>query len=83
MIVHQTDMALTINGKSKNLTQNDFIKFGKSISLDERLIYMAMNSVLSKLDSMYSFIEASPLNKEEQSKLISFIKNRAENFKIK
>lgn len=83
MIVDQTDMALTINGKSRNLTQNDFVKFGKSISLDERLIYMAMNSVLSKLDNMYSFIETSPLNKEEQSKLISFIKNRTENFKIK
>jgi serine/threonine-protein kinase HipA len=80
MVVNQLEIALTINGKRKNITKNDFITFGKSISLDERLIKVSMNSILSKLDKMIDFINLTPLIKEEKERFINFLKERVRSF---
>ena len=80
MIVNQDEMALTINGKRKNVTKNDFYKFGENISLDKKMIDICFNSILSKIDLMVKFINNSPLNEKEQDRFIEFIKNRAKQF---
>ena len=79
MVAKQEEMALTINGKKKNITKNDFIKFGLNIGLNQKLIDMCFDSIISKLSEMFSFIKQSPLNEEEQYRFINFINSRNEN----
>ena len=80
LIVNQDEMALIINGKRKNITKNDFYKFGESISLDKKMINICLNSIVSKVDLMIDFIKKSPLNEKEQDRFIEFIKNRVKQF---
>ncbi len=80
MIVNQDEMALTINGKHKNVTKNDFYKFGENVSLDKKMIDICFNSIFSKIDLMVKFIKNSPLNEKEQDRFSEFIKNRVKQF---
>lgn len=79
MVVKQEEMALTINGKKKNITKNDFVKFGLNIGLNQKLIDMCFDSIIFKLSEMFSFIKQSPLDEEEQYRFIDFINTRYEN----
>ena len=80
MIVNQLDMALTINGKSRNITKNDFLKFAENINLDKRLAITAMNSIINKYNKMVELISSSTLNEKEQSKFINFIISQINKF---
>lgn len=80
MVVEQKDMALTINGKSQNLTKNDFLSFGSNMGLDRALSGKLLGDIASKTPVMFDFIRQSPLPDSSKEGLISLIKNRVEPF---
>ena len=78
MVFPQDEMALSLNGKKKNLTKNDFFKFGLYMGIDKKVILNINNSIYKKKDEMISFIDNSILNSEEKNKFKNFILNRVE-----
>ena len=76
MVFDQPEMALTINGKSQNLTINDFVKFGLYMDMEKRIIDEINNELLLKLDKMIEFINDSVLDEDNKVKFIDFINNR-------
>ena len=80
MVVGQTEMALTVNGKNQKLTKNDFISFGENIGLTKTLVIDLINAILERLDDMYSFIEQSPITQDKKEELIKLIQSRSAPF---
>ncbi len=70
-------MALSLNGKRKNLTKNDFINFASNISLSKGLALRLMIEINIKLNNCYeSFINNSLISNELRKKLSKFIDDR-------
>ena len=70
-------MALSLNGKRKNLTKNDFINFASNISLSNELALRLMIEINIKLNTCYeSFINNSLISNELRKKLSKFIDDR-------
>ncbi len=80
MVFKQEEMALTLNGKSKNLTKNDFLDFANNIEIEKRIALGIMNEIYSKYDSMIQFINKTDLELDEKNKFIDLIKNRINKF---
>ncbi len=76
MVFNQEEMALTINGKRKNLTNNDFFKFGIYMGIEKRILDDINNDLLSIKEKMFEFINETILEEENKEKFISFIKKR-------
>lgn len=76
MVFNQEEMALTINGKRKNLTKNDFFKFGIYMGIEKRILDDINNDLLSIKEKMFEFINETILDQENKEKFISFIKKR-------
>ncbi len=76
MVFNQTEMALTLNGKRKNLTKNDFIKFGLYMNIEKRIIDDVFHILVSKKDKMIDFINNSILDDENKEKFSKFIIER-------
>lgn len=76
MVFNQPEMALTINDKNKNLTINDFIKFGLYMDIEKRIINIINRELLSKKSKMIDFINNSILDDENKLKFIQFIEDR-------
>lgn len=72
----EEDLALTLNGKKKNITKNDFIEFGLNIGLNEKQITLIINNVISNADKMMSIICNSLLSKEQKFKYLKEISNK-------
>lgn len=49
ILVNQNEMALSLNGKRKKLTKNDFLNFAINISLDKELTLKLMKNINIKL----------------------------------
>ena len=76
MIFNQQEMALTINGKNKNLTKNDFYKFSQNIEIEKQFVDNIHNEILLSKTKMVNFINKTDLSDEEKNKFISFITNK-------
>ena len=77
VLVDQEEMALSLNGKRKNLTKNDFINFASNISLSKGLALRLMKEINIKLNNCYeSFINNSLISNELRKKLSKFIDDR-------
>ena len=76
MIFNQQEMALTINGKNKNLTKNDFYKFSQNIEIEKQFVDNIHNEILLSKTKMINFINKTDLSDEEKNKFISFITNK-------
>lgn len=70
------DFALTLNGKKKNITKNDFIKFARSIEIDEKVAVKLIKFLVGKKDVLQKLIEESFLPNEIKLKFITFLNLR-------
>lgn len=76
MLVNQNEMALTINGKQKKITKNDFFKFGKTIGIEDWLASRLMDSVVETIKNSGPLIDSSFIPEEEKTKFKSFLNKR-------
>ena len=77
MVVSQTEMALTIHGKRKNVTLKDFLLFGESIGIQRTLGQKLVRLILGKVDAMKEFVLSAPLPEEKKKGLIALIEKRS------
>lgn len=70
------DLALTINGKNRNLHLNDFYKFAESIGLSKKVYVSIIKNILSKETEFYSLIDESYLSNELKEEYKNLIKER-------
>lgn len=73
MVFNQQEMALTINGKNKNLTKNDFYSFGFSMDIDKNILDKIHAKYLNYLDKMICFINDTKLSDNDKKKFIELI----------
>lgn len=77
ILVGQEEMALSLNGKRKNLTKNDFTNFASNISLSKELALRLMKEINKKLNYCYeTFINNSLISNESKKKLSKLIDDR-------
>ena len=76
MVFNQHEMALTLNGKKKNLTKHDFRIFAKSLDLNERITNNINMEIINSQEKMYAFINKTDLTNIEKERFISLIKER-------
>ena len=76
MVFDQQEMALTINGKNKNLTKKDFYSFGLSMDIDEKIISSIHSDFSIYKEKMLEFIRITELSDKEKEKFISLIDSR-------
>jgi len=77
------EMALTLNGKKRNLMRKDFIAFGKNIGIDLKVINYELDSIKSKLNEITGFIEKGFIKSETKEKFVKLIVKRARNIDLK
>ena len=83
ILVNQNEMALSLNGKRKKLTKNDFLNFAINISLDKELALKLMKNINIKLKKCYPyFVDTSFLNEDLKKNFINLIEKRMDNFKV-
>jgi len=77
----QEDVALTLNGKKKNLRKNDFLTFADNIGLQDKVAERLMDKVV-KLEKKYiTMCQNSYLTEEMKAVLCSLISERIEKIK--
>lgn len=76
MVFNQEEMALTINGKNKNLTKKDFYAFGASMGIQKSILDFTHNSINKSKDKMINFINHTELSDQEKRKFIDLIEKR-------
>jgi serine/threonine-protein kinase HipA len=67
------ELALTLNGKKRNLTKNDFLDFARNVSIDKKIALKLIDEIIDKKDEFIRTIEESLLNnnyKDAYKKLI-------------
>lgn len=72
------ELALTLNGKNKKITRNDFIKFGLNIGLNEKSILKMINKIISLKDKYIELCIDSYLTDNMKNDFISLINNRVD-----
>ncbi len=70
------ELALTLNGKNRNLRRNDFIKFGKYIGLNRKSIEKMLDKIISLKETYIKLCEESYLTEELKERFINLINNR-------
>ena len=76
MVFPQEDMALTLHGKTRNLTKNDIIAFGTYMGINKNLLLKINNEISSKKDEMVEFIYSTSLEEKEKKRFAEFISKR-------
>lgn len=69
--------ALTMNGKKRNVTRKDFIRFAEACSIDKKVAIRLMENILGKVDSLIVLCEDSYLPDEMKQELVELIRLRA------
>ena len=69
-------MALTINGKKRNLHRNDFLKYAELISLPEKAAIRLIEKVKSMKDQYYNLCYHSFLPSELQDRFVKLMEER-------
>jgi serine/threonine-protein kinase HipA len=72
------EFALTMNGKKKKFTRNDFLKFGAGSGLSPRQIENCFKKFSASLGKAFDFIRASFLPGEIQDHYCDLVESRAE-----
>ena len=68
LLVGQDEFALSLNGKRKKFTKNDFIKFGENIGLSKELSMKLMKSLNTKIDHSFKVLLPTSLMSENLNK---------------
>ncbi len=74
----QEEMALTVNGKKKNLRKKDFLALGESIGLGEKAVEHILKHLLGKREQLLSACEEAYLTEKQIEGLKDLIRDRAE-----
>ncbi len=69
-------LALTMNGKKRNVTRNDFLSFAESCSIDKKVAIKMMENVLAKTDMLLELCEDSYLSDAMKQQMVELIKVR-------
>jgi len=70
------ELALTLNGKNRNLRRNDFIKFGEHIGLNIKSIEKMLDKIISLKETYIKLCKESYLTEELKERFINLINNR-------
>lgn len=70
------DMALTLNGKKKNLRKKDFLLLAPNIGLSEKIAKNMIGKVISKREGYINLVEKSLISNDMKIKLIELIEKR-------
>jgi serine/threonine-protein kinase HipA len=70
------ETALTIKGKKKNITYNDFLYLAEYSGLDKKLMANMISEIIEKLNDQFDLINRSFLSKGEKEKFILLISER-------
>lgn len=77
LLVGQDEFALSLNGKRKKFTKNDFIKFGENIGLSKELSMKLMKSLNAKIDYGFkTLLPASLMSEKLDKKMEELVKER-------
>lgn len=76
LIVNQDETALTLNGKRKNFTYNDFLIFAEKIGINKVTGYKIIFSIIDKKSEFEVMIKNSSLPENEQNNFINLINER-------
>ena len=76
MIFNQEEMALTINGKRKNITRKDFYQFAFSMNLDVKSIDYIHSDFMKAKIKMNEFINSTNLSEKEKERFTKFINEK-------
>lgn len=77
----QEDVALTLNGKKKNLRRNDFIKLGESLNIPNRTMLYLFNEIYSHKNNLLKMIDESLLSDKFKKDFKEELARRIEIFK--
>jgi serine/threonine-protein kinase HipA len=70
------DVALTLNGKKANIRKKDFVEFGKSLNIPEKVILNSIVTMSTYYAAWEEKIQKSFLNKEFKEQFCELIKTR-------
>ena len=74
-------MALTVNGKKRNLHRNDFLKFAESIALPRPAAERMLNMVISMLPHYQMMCENSYLPNEMKERFATLLNERSDSLR--
>ena len=73
----QEEMALTINGKKRNIRKSDFEALGKSLGISEKVLGNSFTKFADGYKETIRFVEKSFLKKSMREKYLSLLGERA------
>lgn len=83
IIANQNEMALSLNGKRKNITKNDFLVFGETIEIKKEIIRRLIDKMLSNKQKWIDAISRSILTDNQKKEFIGFIDQKMTKFAAK
>lgn len=75
------DLALTINGKNRNLRKSDFIQFAINSSLNIKSCEKIISNIINKENDLIEVISSSLLDEKEKEKYIINLRDRINNLR--
>ena len=76
------EMALTLNGRKRNLKLNDFYVFGKRLKLTEKQVQNSLNKFSKQLDKVLNFVYLSFLSADLKASYKELIQKRSERLEL-
>lgn len=74
MIINdEDDLALTLNGKTRNITKNDFLKFADNIGISKSASSKLIKKIVMLESKLIDLINSSFLPNEEKVKFVEFL----------
>lgn len=78
----EEEMALTVNGKKKNITKKDFYLMAEHCGVNRKAADKMMQRVCKTMEAYIILIKQSKLPVEKQEEMIVFMKMRAKRFDV-
>lgn len=78
----EEEMALTVNGKKKNITKKDFYLMAEHCGVNRKAADKMMQRVCKTMEAYIILIKQSKLPVEKQEEMIEFMKMRAKRFDV-
>ena len=72
------DLALTLNGKKKNITKNDFLNFAINIGVDRKIAIKLITYLVNKKERFIEMINESYLPNEVKERFVNYVTSRIE-----
>ena len=73
----QEQFALTLNGKKRNITRNDFLKFADNCQIDQKIALRLIDQILKKEEILIRLCEESYMPADMREQLEELMRQRA------